>query len=92
MIYVASPTYSEREDARRENLEQCLDTARRRLEETSRASDTEKQDLLIAGAMAAGWAEDEVRAVLEGSPHQSPDEEWLQTEPHQFGVVPSSSL
>lgn len=92
MTYVASPTYSEREDARRENLKQCLDTARRRLEETSRASDTEKQDLLIAGAVAAGWSEDEVRVVLEGLPHQSPDEEWVKTEPHQFGVFPSSSL
>lgn len=92
MTYVASPTHSATAEARRENLKQCLDTARKWLEERSRASDTEKRDLLIADATFAGWSEDEVQEVLDGSPASLQADEHRQAETHQFGVVPSSSI
>ncbi|KRB49261.1 hypothetical protein ASE04_19020 [Rhizobium sp. Root708] len=65
MPYVASPSYCETEEARASNLLDCLEPARRFLDETSRASNTEKKEKLILAATEAGWNEDEVRKTLE---------------------------
>jgi len=93
MTYVASPTYSEDATTRASNLLQCLTTARRHLDETSRSSSTEKQALLIASAVAAGWEEAEVRAALSGedSVAEAIDNQSAQQTPAR-DVVPSSSM
>ncbi len=89
MTYVASPSRSIGDTARMEDLMQCLETARKHLNETSRASDTERQHELVSSAVAAGWEEDEVRAALAIA-----DEEPTLDEPLKptLGVVPSSSV
>ena len=65
MTYVASPSHADEPQARAANLRQCLETARRRLDETSDAADTEKSEELVASAVEAGWDESEVRQVLQ---------------------------
>lgn len=64
MTYVASPRFSSDPALRAANLKECLETAGRHLDETSRSSAAEKTDELIESAMRAGWDESEVRAVL----------------------------
>ncbi|MHC2363600.1 hypothetical protein ACVIOG_005803 [Rhizobium leguminosarum] len=64
MTYVASPSYDRNDPSRVSNLRQCLETARRRLDETSHASETEKIETLVASAIEAGWEDDEVREAL----------------------------
>lgn len=90
MTYVASPSHSADHPARMEDLKQCLDTARKHLNETSKASDTEKQAELIASAIEAGWEDGEVRsAVAEEENDNSEDQVALAP---TIGVVPSSCL
>lgn len=93
MTYVASPTYSEDDASRAANLLQCLATARRHLDETSRSSSTEKQALLIASAVAAGWEEAEVRTALSSEDRvaEAIDDQGAQQTPAR-DVVPSSSM
>lgn len=55
MTYVASPSYSIGEPARAANLRRCLETARKRLDETSKSSDAQKESGLIAATRTAGW-------------------------------------
>ncbi|MGO7330123.1 hypothetical protein [Rhizobium leguminosarum] len=64
MTYIASPSYDRNDPSRASNLRQCLETARRRLDETSHASETEKIETLVASAIEAGWEDDEVRDAL----------------------------
>jgi hypothetical protein len=99
MTYVASPKFSPDPAARKANLQQCLDVARRRLDEISGASETEKNALLTTSAVAAGWDESEVADLLNrtagdfakrGSPGDPP--ERLGQQPRPLGLVPSSSL
>jgi hypothetical protein len=92
MTYVASPTYPAADPARASNLKQCLDTARMHLDETSKASDTEKEYELIASAVTAGWEEDEVRLSLRGDAAGGAPEAQASREIATFGVVPSSSM
>jgi hypothetical protein len=88
--YVASPTFCPDAASRRTNLKQCLDVARRRLDETSGASETEKNAALVASAVSAGWEENEVRDLLQGSSSGFAPE--LGQQPRPIGLVPSSSL
>lgn len=90
MTYVASPSYTEDAAGRAANLKQCLETARKRLDETSKSSAAEKEEELVSSAVSAGWDEDEVRAVL-GS-HERERAFQKQPEAPTFGVVPSSSI
>lgn len=64
MTYVPSPSHSDDSQTRNSDLRQCLETARRRLNETSDAAETEKTEVLVASAVEAGWGEGEVRRVL----------------------------
>jgi hypothetical protein len=87
--YVASPTFFPDAAARGTNLKQCLDVARRRLDETCGASETEKNAALVASAVSAGWEENEVMDLLRGaSPGVAPG---LDQQPKPIGLVPSSS-
>lgn len=90
MTYVASPSHSVGDPARLEDLNQCLDTARKHLNETSSASDTERTAELVASAVDAGWDEAEVSSAVAGatSDHIKGDEFLTPT----LGIVPSSSL
>ncbi|KQV83478.1 hypothetical protein [Rhizobium sp. Root1220] len=90
MTYVASPSHSIGDPARLDDLKQCLDTARKHLNETSRDSDEERRTELIASAIDAGWEEDEVRssATDEADDHTIDDASRRPT----LGVVPSSSM
>jgi hypothetical protein len=92
MTYVASPSYDRNNASRASNLRQCLETARRHLDETSHNSETEKIETLVASAVEAGWEEDEVREALSGG-----DERGNKMPQHKplvptIGVVPSSSF
>lgn len=88
MTYVASPSHAIADPARSQDLKQCLDTARKRLDETSHASDEQKQAELIASAIDAGWEEEEVCSVSgDATNDRSKDEvSWTPT----LGIVPSS--
>lgn len=88
MAYVASPSHNDSESRRQENLEQCLDTAKRHLDETSHASDSERQQILISSAVEAGWGEEEVRAVIE----KSQDASARVPPPGYIGLVSGSSF
>ena len=89
MTYVASPSSAVGDPGRVSNLKQCLGTARKRLDETSRSSNTEKEDELISSAVQAGWNEDEVRQALSGDDkRQSDAPQPMPT----IGLVPSSSM
>ncbi|MCJ9692339.1 hypothetical protein [Rhizobium sp. PRIMUS64] len=92
MTYVASPSYDRNDPSRVSNLRQCLETARRRLDETSHASETEKIATLVASAIEAGWEDDEVREAL--SPGDEQQNKMFEQEPpvRTIGVVPSSSF
>ncbi|WP_413708966.1 hypothetical protein [Rhizobium sp. Rhizsp82] len=68
MIYVASPRFSQDPAARAANLKECLETASKHLDETSRSSSAEKMVALIESAVRAGWEENEVRAALSAPP------------------------
>jgi hypothetical protein len=85
MTYVASPSYAVDEPARADNLRQCLQTARRRLDEVSKASSAEKEIELASSALEAGWDEEEVRLALNDG--QEPT-----TIRPTIGLVPSSSM
>ncbi|MBP2490446.1 MAG: hypothetical protein AAAC49_13680 [Rhizobium leguminosarum] len=89
MTYIASPSYHRNDPSRASNLRQCLETARRRLDETSHASETEKIETLVASAIEAGWEDDEVRDAL--SPGDEQENKMRQQEPPvpTIGVVPS---
>jgi hypothetical protein len=90
MTYVASPSHSAGDPARIEDLRQCLDTARKHLNETSKASDAEKQAELIASALDAGWTDEEVRSeVIDGANDRTEGDVFLTP---TLGVVPSSSM
>jgi hypothetical protein len=90
MTYVASPSHTVGDPARIEDLKQCLAIARKHLNETSKASDAEKQAELIASAVDAGWEEGEVSsAVADASTHSADDDVFLTP---TLGVVPSSSM
>lgn len=89
MTYVASPSHSIGDIARTEDLKQCLETARRHLNETSRASDTERQNELVSSAVDAGWEEDEVRAAIASADDEPAHDGSLKP---TLGVVPSSSV
>lgn len=89
MTYVASPSHSIDDPARVEDLKQCLETARKYLNETSRASDTERDNELVSSAVEAGWDEDEVRAAVVSPGHERADDEAPKP---TLGVVPSSSM
>lgn len=65
MTYVASPRHTDDPTARAANLRECIETARRHLNETSDADDAEKSEILAVSAMEAGWGEREVRDVLQ---------------------------
>jgi hypothetical protein len=85
MTYVASPRHAIDNPARADNLRQCLETARRRLDEVSKSSSAEKEIELASSAMEAGWNEEEVRLALKGG--QEPD-----IIRPTIGLVPSSSM
>ncbi len=90
MTYVASPTHPVGDPARIEDLKQCLATARRHLNETSKASEAEKQAELVASAVDAGWTDEEVRSeVIDGANDRTEDDVFLTP---TLGVVPSSSM
>jgi hypothetical protein len=91
MTYVASPSYSEDHESRQANLSQCLETARRHIDETSRASEPEKTNTLIASAVAAGWNEEEVRKHLSTANAANSATDIAETHP-RIDQVPSSSL
>jgi hypothetical protein len=87
MTYVASPSHAIDDAARAEDLRQCLDSARRRLDEVSKSSTAEKEIELISSAVEAGWDEDEIRKALANKF----DQEGEALKP-TIGLVPSSSL
>ncbi|ANM14079.1 MULTISPECIES: hypothetical protein [unclassified Rhizobium] len=92
MTYVASPSYDRNDASRASNLRQCLDTARRHLNETAHSSETEKIETLVASAIEAGWEEDEVREALSaGVEHGNKMPEQELPVP-TIGVVSSSSF
>lgn len=91
MTYVASPSYSVADPARAANLQQCLQTARKHLDETSRSSDAEKESELIASAVSAGWEENEVRSSLSVVAGPAESDEQMPEKPN-LGVVQSSSM
>lgn len=91
MTYVASPSYSPDDPARIENLAQCLKTARKHLDETSKASDAEKEANLVLSAIEAGWDESEVRSALETSGANG-SASLIAGQRPTIGVVPSSSM
>jgi hypothetical protein len=90
MTYVASPSHTVGDPARIEDLKQCLDSARKHLNETSKASDAEKQAELIASAVDAGWEEREVSSAVADASTDSTDDDVFLTP--TLGVVPSSSM
>jgi hypothetical protein len=90
MTYVASPSFSENSSDRRENLEQCLATAKHRLDEVSNASETEREAELIASAIDAGWGDEEVRSALAN--RRDTDSEAGEQNNTPRPVVPSSSM
>jgi hypothetical protein len=90
MTYVASPSFSENSSDRRENLEQCLATAKHRLDEVSNASATEREAELIASAIDAGWGHEEVRSAL-ANRRDTASEAGEQNNTRR-PVVPSSSM
>ncbi|KAA0689122.1 hypothetical protein DTW90_31935 [Neorhizobium sp. P12A] len=71
MTYVASPSHATDDPARADNLRQCLETARRRLDEVSKSSNAEKEHDIISSAVEAGWNEEEVRTALNGGQEPS---------------------
>lgn len=89
MTYVASPSHSIGDIARTEDLKQCLETARKHLNETSRASDTERQQELVSSAIDAGWEEDEAQAALASAGEEPAHDKSLKP---TLGVFPSSSV
>ncbi|AHF87485.1 hypothetical protein RLEG3_04350 (plasmid) [Rhizobium leguminosarum bv. trifolii WSM1689] len=92
MTYVASPSYDRNDASRASNLRQCLDTARRHLDETSHNSETEKFETLVASAVEAGWEEDEVREALSADDEQGNKMPEQKPPAPTIGVVPSSSF
>ncbi len=90
MTYVASPSHPVGDLARIEDLKQCLDTARKHLNETSKSSEAEKQAELIASSVDAGWEEEEVRSAIVGLTNDRTDGDVSLTP--TLGVVPSSSM
>jgi hypothetical protein len=88
MTYVASPRTPEHSEARASNLAECLATARKHLDETSSASTTEKDEILIEGAVEACWNEEEVRAYFSkvGREDEEPEPAALQP---TIGLVPA---
>ncbi|MBB4112045.1 hypothetical protein FHT80_001361 [Rhizobium sp. BK226] len=92
MTYVASPSYDRNDASRASNLRQCLETARRHLNETSHNSETEKIERLVASAIEAGWEEDEVRQALSGGEEQGNKTPKQEPPVPTMGVVPSSSF
>lgn len=90
MTYVASPSHSADEPTRIEDLKQCLDTARKHLNETSNASDAEKTAELVSSAVDAGWEEAEVRSAIASSASDRKDDDVFLTP--TLGIVPSSSM
>jgi hypothetical protein len=92
MTYVASPTFSPDASGRKANLQQCLDVARRHLDETSAASEAEKEAMLVEAAIAAGWPEEEVVGVLAGGAHGPDGTQMSDRQPRPIGLVPSSSV
>ena len=91
MTYVASPSYPTDDPTRAANLRQCLETAYRHLDETSKASQSEKESELITSAVIAGWDEAEVRSVLSDRISGDTPTDEGNVSP-SFGVVPSSSM
>ncbi|NKK74722.1 hypothetical protein GFM13_31285 [Rhizobium leguminosarum bv. viciae] len=92
MTYVASPSYDRNDASRASNLRQCLETARRHLDETSHNSETEKIETLVASAIQAGWEEDEVREALSAGDEQGSEIQERKPPVPTIGVVPSSSF
>ncbi|MBA1347266.1 hypothetical protein [Rhizobium sp. WYCCWR 11146] len=92
MTYVASPSYDRNDASRASNLRQCLETARRHLDETSHNSETEKIETLVASAIEAGWEEDEVREALSAGDEQENKMPEHKPPVPTIGVVPSSSF
>ena len=90
MTYVASPSFSENSSDRRENLEQCLATAKLRLDEVSNASETEREADLVASAIEAGWGDEEVRSALANRRDIASEADESNNTPRP--VVPSSSM
>jgi hypothetical protein len=90
MTYVASPSYSEGHANRQANLSQCLETARRHVDETSKASEPEKTNTLIASAVEAGWNEEEVRKHLSTDNAANSATNITETHPRIDQVPPSS--
>jgi len=90
MTYVASPSHPLGDLARIEDLKQCLDTARKHMNETSKSSDAEKQAELIVSAVDAGWEEGEVRLAIAAATNDRTDGDVFLTP--TLGVVPSSSM
>ncbi|KAA0690951.1 hypothetical protein DTW90_29100 [Neorhizobium sp. P12A] len=85
MTYVASPSHAINDPARTDDLRQCLETARRRLDEVSKSSSVEKEAEIISSAIGAGWNEEEVIIAL--NPAREPD-----GRKPTIGLVPSSSM
>jgi uncharacterized membrane protein len=85
MTYVASPSHATDDPARAHDLRQCLETARKRLDEVSKSSSTERENEIISSAMQAGWDEEEVRIALDSA------REPGSVRPN-IGLVPSSSM
>lgn len=90
MTYVASPSHSADDPARIEDLKQCLETARRHLDETSSASDEDKAAELLTSAVDAGWEEAEVRSAVSSAASEQKDNDVFLTP--TLGIVPSSSM
>jgi hypothetical protein len=91
MTYVASPSSAPGDPSRADNLRECLQSAREHLDETSKASDTERESELINSAVDAGWEEGEVPAAIAEDTNSSGNANAGQTAP-SFGIVPSSSM
>ncbi len=91
MPYVASPSYCDNAQAREANLIQCLLPAKRFLDETSHASETERIEKLVASAVGAGWDEDEVRKALNATNAHLRQASTDTQEFATIGLVPTST-
>jgi hypothetical protein len=86
MPYVACPSYCDDAQAREANPIQCLLPAKRFLDETSHASETERIEKLVASAVGAGWEEDEVRKPLSATQAPTDTQEFA-----TISLVPTSA-
>jgi hypothetical protein len=91
MIYVASPKYPQGAANRQEDCRQCVSSSL--AADVERGNLNNREDEVLASAIAAGWEPDEVREALDQirpRPNaRAPSEPALAPDP---GIVPSSSV